>query len=501
MIIISGKRLAILGVLFLPFSLQASDIAYDTATIYSPGESAKLADNLITQELINSQSLTTEAISQIGKIVFMTPFNRMDGFGDGPMNHADTTSAGGRPTLQNNSTFLRINGLDTQSCADCHNMLSTTTIPPEFAIGGAGTAIQNAMGGATSIDVADTTGNGFAAYNGRFINPPFMFGSGGVELLAKEMTAELQQLKARAQNNPGTVVSLVSKGVDFGTISYDSAADSFIANVEGVDSDLVIKPFGRKGEFISTRDFDVGALAFHFGMQPVETVGQDVDADNDGVFNEVTVGEVSALSIFTTNMPAPRAEALDRTAVAGAAHFDDIGCSGCHRPFLDSDSTVLSYSFPEVASDPAANVYWQSDLSSLFAVNNNGGIRVPMFADLKRHYMGEALAESTGNELAAFFTTARLWGVADTEPYMHDGRALTISEAILMHGGDAQAASDNFASLDDASKIAVLTFLRTLRTPTAETLAGTTSVETLSETTSLEIQAETGPGKTKRKSR
>lgn len=469
------KKLATLSILLLPTTVFADDIAYDTNAVYSnPGEYPKLPDGLITQDQITNQELTTDAIAAIGKIVFMTPFNRMDGLGDGPMNHADTTSPGGRPTLQNNSTFLRVNGLDTQACSDCHNILSLETIPPQFAIGGAGSVIQNAMGGATNIDVSDSVGNGFAGYNGRFINPPFMFGSGGVELLAKEMTTELQQLKQTATNNPDTVINLTSKGVDFGTIVFDSALGDFVANLEGIDDDLVVRPFGRKGEFISTREFDVGALSFHFGMQTVEAVGQDVDADGDGVVNEVTIGEVSALSVFTTNMPAPRAETLDRTATTGADNFDAIGCSGCHRPYLDSDSTVLNYNYPEVATDPSANVYWQADLSALFTATDAGGLRVPLFADLKRHDMGAAMAESTGGELDPMFTTARLWGVADTAPYMHDGRALTLSEAILMHGGEGQDASNNFAALRDADKIALLTFLRTLRTPTPEMLAGTT---------------------------
>ena len=58
-----------------------------------------------------------------------------------------------------------------------------------------------------------------------------------------------------------------------------------------------------------------------------------------------------------------------------------------------------------------------------------------------------------------------LWGIADTAPYMHDGRALTITEAILAHGVEGQAARDAFAALDQASQIDLLTYLDTLRAP------------------------------------
>jgi CxxC motif-containing protein (DUF1111 family) len=64
------------------------------------------------------------------------------------------------------------------------------------------------------------------------------------------------------------------------------------------------------------------------------------------------------------------------------------------------------------------------------------------------------------------FTTARLWGVADTAPYLHDGRATTLTEAILLHGGEAQPARNAFAALSDQNRAKVIAFLRSLRTPT-----------------------------------
>jgi CxxC motif-containing protein (DUF1111 family) len=79
--------------------------------------------------------------------------------------------------------------------------------------------------------------------------------------------------------------------------------------------------------------------------------------------------------------------------------------------------------------------------------------------------MGPGLSEATGDPLDPFFITARLWGVADTAPYLHDGRATTLTEAILLHGGEAQAARDDFDALSDEEKEKVLAFLRTLRAP------------------------------------
>jgi CxxC motif-containing protein (DUF1111 family) len=91
-----------------------------------------------------------------------------------------------------------------------------------------------------------------------------------------------------------------------------------------------------------------------------------------------------------------------------------------------------------------------------------------MFSDLKRHDMGDELAEEfhgASPRQNREFITAKLWGVADTAPYLHDGRALTLNEAILLHGGEATAARDAYLGLDDRKKNQVLRFLRTLRNP------------------------------------
>jgi CxxC motif-containing protein (DUF1111 family) len=129
---------------------------------------------------------------------------------------------------------------------------------------------------------------------------------------------------------------------------------------------------------------------------------------------------------------------------------------------------MLTYSFPEVDTDPNANVFYAIDLTRSragFQRASKGGIRVPLFSDLKRHNMGPALAESTGGSLDPMFITARLWGIADTAPYMHDGRALTLTEAIGMHDGEGTQAKYAFRSLPPRQQDNLLAFLGTLRTP------------------------------------
>ena len=103
-------------------------------------------------------------------------------------------------------------------------------------------------------------------------------------------------------------------------------------------------------------------------------------------------------------------------------------------------------------------------------------INVPLFSDLKRHDMGEGLADKfdQGTDVASISVTRRefltrpLWGVGDTGPWLHDGRARTIRDAILLHeslGSEANPVIDTFKSLSCDDQAAIVEFLLSLRLP------------------------------------
>src|SRR5262249_10270635 len=61
--------------------------------------------------------------------------------------------------------------------------------------------------------------------------------------------------------------------------------------------------------------------------------------------------------------------------------------------------------------------------------------------------------------------TPPLWGVADSAPYLHDGRAASLEEAIRLHGGQGADAAQRFAKLGPAGQAPLIAFLKTLRAP------------------------------------
>ena len=432
-----------------------------------------------------------------GMLTFSVPATAVDGFGDGPFDGDpdNTVPAGHRPTLQGNGTFLRVNGLDAQSCNECHTIVRQSTEPPTLGIGGVGGLVQSAIILPSMIDVADSQDDrtryagghdpdigmsfdGSADFNGRLANPPFLFGGGGVEALGKEMTANLQRVLRRARRAPpGTIHPLDTHGVSFGFVVAQGGGEVSLSpegigpeHIEGVAPEdvLVVRPFGRKGENPSMRDFDRGAMQFHFGRQPVEVVGPGVDPDGDGVVDEVTVETMQNLHVFDVTNPRPFMEKLNGRAARGFEWFKSLGCASCHRPLMQTRSNRLPLAHPEVFTDPDANVYRKIKLTDVgFVSAPHGGVYVPLFSDLKRHDMGPRLAETfeRGEIPNSHFITARLWGIADTAPYLHDGRALTLFDAIEMHGGEAQAVRDAFLGLSSAARGELLEFLGKLRTP------------------------------------
>jgi CxxC motif-containing protein (DUF1111 family) len=314
-------------------------------------------------------------------------------------------------------------------------------------------------------------------------NPPALLGLGMVQALAAEMSLELGAardaaiMQARATNAPVTA-KLATHGVDFGSLVAQPDGSVDARGVVGVDGDLVVRPFGWKGTGARLRRFVEDAARVHFGVQShVLALGYRDhpdpahlgpgpnwwDPDDDGHTRELEEGALTAAAVYLAMLETPvvippvDGTLRDRWA-NGDALFTRIGCDGCHRRAL----TLLETRWHERADTTPGEV-----LVDLFADGDapRGTNTVALFSDLKRHAMGAALADAHENEQGIppdVFLTRPLWGLAETAPYLHDGRALMIPEAILAHGGEAQASRDAFAALSAPEQADVHLFLLSL---------------------------------------
>ena len=153
----------------------------------------------------------------------------------------------------------------------------------------------------------------------------------------------------------------------------------------------------------------------------------------------------------------PSDPALVARWAAGERLFEQIGCAACHTPSLLLRGRTLTEA-PEGSPPYEIRPLSQGDPP-------RGTDQVALYSDLKRHDMGEALADKADSPDGIdrhLFLTRPLWGLAESGPYLHTGAAATIPDAIDAHGGEASAARETFRALPPASQADLNIFLLSL---------------------------------------
>jgi hypothetical protein len=408
-----------------------------------------------------------------GRQLFQRKFTRIDGQGPNVGDGAGDIN-----------TILGIGAGLSDSCASCHGR-------PRGAAGFGGDVV-------TRPDSRDA---------------PHLFGLGLKEMLADEITSDLRAIRAQVisearSSNRSVSIQLTSKGISYGSITANRDGSLDTSNVQGVNSDLRVRPFFHQGGTISIREFVVGALNAEMGLQAVDpdlaktsagerittpsgmvldgavdtteappTADPTADPDGDRIVNEIPTSLVDHLEFYLLNYFKPATYEQTKTTSRGRNLIEKIGCAVCHIPNLriESDRRVADV---ETVYDPANGI-----MNNLFAtatplfntVNDGSGfpaLKQPrlqpflvrnIFTDFKRHDLGPAFYERNyDGTITREFLTTPLWGVGTTAPYGHDGRSINLTEVILRHGGEAQAARDAFAHLSIERRNAILHFLNSL---------------------------------------
>ena len=447
--------------------------------ITSLGETPGIVRHVSNDDVLQG-TLSTEELLQIGHDIFTASLNTLDGSGNSKTRLLQETTD--QAALL--SGFNRISGPDANACSGCHNMPTT---------GGGGDNVSNVFGLAHRLpDVNFDAGAGDLLESltlrtvGNERGTISMFGSGLIELLAREMTNELHAIKKAAVDKASVTglpvtVAIETKGVSFGKITVwpDGLIDA--SKTEGIDEDLIVKPFGQKGVYTSLREFTLDALELHHGLQGEERVGSNNDADQDGVPNELTNADTTALTLFQASLPPPfmsepTSRVLQSYVSRGQTLFSSIGCAVCHKPFLELKSPIYSepnaFNPPGTLSTYAIPDSYRIDLSqnaspTTVRRTEQGTYLVYAFTDLKRHDMGPILANETIEQRfveSPVWLTRKLWGIMSEPPFLHHGRATLLEEAIAAHGGESESARLNYNGLSSDDKVALIEFLKTFQT-------------------------------------
>jgi Di-haem oxidoreductase, putative peroxidase len=464
----SGASLAGLAVLAFGAWGQARAASWDERVF---------ATHLDFDSVAQSGEQAIPALIERGRKLFKAKFTLEDGAGRPKATQAIIPT---KRKTGTNAPFSRTGGPDSNSCAGCHNDPIT---------GGSGDFVANVFvsEGFESADF-DNTDPTFSSERHTIA----LMGAGLIELLAREMTADLQETRNDAVKQARACgqdvrADLVSKGVRFGSILAHPDGIVDLSSIEGIDADLILRPFSRKGVFTSLRQFTINAMNIHHGMEAMERFGVRWTGTHDfsesGVPDAVTPGDISALVAFQASLAPPtvKQDLPDDWRIAadeGAKQFAKLGCASCHIATLPLKSMNFTdpapYDMAGTLRSSETGRTIQIDLSKLpFAgqlqKNDKGEWLVPLFSDLKRHLMVDAQVNALGNELQAqrfverdVFLTPRLWGVGSTAPYGHRGDFRSLDDIISAHGGEARFARDAYLASDKALRDDVVAFLRSL---------------------------------------
>ena len=391
-------------------------------------------------------TLSPADLIEYGRQIFIANWTVQEGFG------RPLTDGIGKPLEDPGSPLVfprnmnRISAPDANSCAGCH---------AQPYAGGGGDFVANVVVLAQrfdflTFDSTDTrTLRGARDEANRQVTLSEagnsritigMFGAGYIEMLARQITADLQAIRDSVQ--PGGSAQLISKGISFGMLSrtrngsWDSSKvvgiPRFSLTTTGNQSEaitawnlndilsrstntltsgasqppnLIIRPFHQSGRVVSLREFTNNAFNHHHGMQSTERFGVGADPDGDGVANELNHADITASTIFQATLPVPgQVLPSDPGTLAavqnGQTLFGQVGCASCHVPMLPLDRNGWVFTEPgpynpnttnnfnlQPTEAPTLSVDLTSDSlpGPRLKPDDNGIVWVPAYTDFKLH--------------------------------------------------------------------------------------------------------------------
>ena len=262
--------------------------------------------------------------------------------------------------------------------------------------------------------------------------------------------------------------------------------------------------FGWRAQTPTLSSFVAGACAGELGLNMATSPQSRDMADNSyaSLGEDISQRDFISLVNYVAALPAPaRATGHVMDVAEGERLFAKIGCTHCHiknvSPAIGIYSDLLLHDMGDllqapspVPTSPVGMTLVRMPIVSLTPnlLRPTGSIAgyyghrsssiptpyafgTPAEPAFPRGTLPESLIntnlrrELTWDMLQREWRTPPLWGVADSGPYLHDGRATTLDAAIRWHGGEASTSTEKYRSLDRKKRKMVLQFLGSLRAP------------------------------------
>lgn len=187
--------------------------------------------------------------------------------------------------------------------------------------------------------------------------------------------------------------------------------------------------FGWKGNVPSLQKFVESAFLTELGLGPF-----DADQNNDAVIDG---NQIDVTFWYVRLLAPPMPDEMIAKHEAGRTLFQSVGCANCHTPSMKTGASEV----PELAN---TTIQLYSDL---------------LLHDLSDHPRPVETDKVLPNE----YRTAPLWGIgAVGGPYLHNGSAITLTQAIEGHHGEGESSMEKFKALNDADRAELLAFVNCL---------------------------------------
>lgn len=195
--------------------------------------------------------------------------------------------------------------------------------------------------------------------------------------------------------------------------------------------------FGHKANAATLVDQVAGAFTSDIGLSNKEF------PEEDGISRDLNDDQLDQAVFFVSTLAVPVAAKRTNDIRAGRDLFTDLGCASCHTPTLHTGASPVA-----ALADQTIHPY----------------------TDLLLHDVGDLLTDARSDQAATGveWRTPPLWGIGLTQTvqtgttFLHDGRARTLEEAILWHGGEALTASEAFRTADAEDRAKLIMFLQSL---------------------------------------
>jgi CxxC motif-containing protein (DUF1111 family) len=233
--------------------------------------------------------------------------------------------------------------------------------------------------------------------------------------------------------------------------------------------------FGWKAQKATLGDFVLTACAIELGLnvpgEPQAGLPPDPSYRAPGL--DLVREECDALTAYIARLPAPverrpSSPAEEKLIASGRALFTESGCAACHAAKLGEVAGIYSDLLlhnmgPELA-DTGSYGSFTPDATDEEELTEP----LPSFTGSVAGRAGPREATSEAKLIGATrheWRTPPLWGLRDTAPYLHDGRAATLEQAIAFHGGEGSRSRAKYFALAPAERFQLQAFLKSLVAP------------------------------------